>query len=188
GGQRGGRGRGHRWAAGRGRGDRALPAAGPVDPDHRVAPGDRQTRGLMSAVATPQRRPISRTQQGALLRAFFMGLYVLISVFPFYWMFITAFKTNRDLYTLANNPLWFNELPTLDHLQYLFARTLFGTWMLNSLIIGVLVVVITLLTATPAGYALARLNLPGAQQMGIALFATYLVPPSLLFIPLTRVV
>jgi multiple sugar transport system permease protein len=71
---------------------------------------------------------------------------------------------------------------------YLFERTLFGRWMLNSMIIALCVVAITLVIATPAGYALARLDLPGAQQMGIAIFATYLIPPTLLFIPLTRVV
>jgi multiple sugar transport system permease protein len=72
--------------------------------------------------------------------------------------------------------------------MYLINNTRFGIWMWNSLVIGVLVVLITLVVATPAGYALARLNLPGAQQMGMAIFATYLVPPTLLFIPLTRVV
>src|SRR5262249_54695398 len=92
------------------------------------------------------------------------------------------------LYNLQNNPLWFNLPPTLAHLEYLFTRTLFGRWLVNSPVIGVAVVIITLAAATPAGYALARLNLPGAQQMGIVIFATYLVPPSLLFIPLTRVV
>ncbi len=117
-----------------------------------------------------------------------MAIYVLVTVFPFYWMFITAFKTNSDLYELKNNPLIFNDWPTLAHVDYLFSKTLFGTWMWNSLVIGLSVVVITLLVATPAGYALARLNLPGAQQLGIVIFATYLVPPTLLFIPLTRVV
>lgn len=138
-------------------------------------------------LATP-RRLLNRTQTDTLARALLMALYVLFSVFPFYWMFITTFKKNSDLYELGNNPLIFNELPTLEHLQYLFTRTLFGTWMLNSFIIGILVVAITLLTAVPAGYALARLNLPYANHLGIAIFATYLVPPSLLFIPLTRVV
>lgn len=142
---------------------------------------------MIAAGASP-RRLLNRTRTGTLVRALFMALYVLVTVFPFYWMFITAFKTNSDLYALQNNPLWFNELPTLEHVEYLFSRTLFGRWMLNSMIIGILVVVITLVVATPAGYALARLDLPGAQQLGIAIFATYLVPPSLLFIPLTRVV
>ncbi len=143
---------------------------------------------VLLAGARPRRRLLTHAQSGMLLRASFMALYVLVTVFPFYWMFITAFKTNSDLYNLANNPLWFNEPPTLAHVEYLFERTLFGRWMLNSAIIGVCVVLITLVVATPAGYALARLDLPGAQQLGIAIFATYLVPPSLLFIPLTRVV
>ena len=146
------------------------------------------TGAVLATRAPARRRLLTHAQSGMLLRALFMGLYVVVTVFPFYWMFITAFKTNGDLYNLANNPLWFNEPPTLAHIDYLFSRTLFGRWMLNSAIIGVLVVLITLLVATPAGYALARLDLPGAQQLGIAIFATYLVPPSLLFIPLTRVV
>jgi multiple sugar transport system permease protein len=144
--------------------------------------------GAATPRPVPRRRLMNRTQQGTLMRALLMAIYVLVAVFPFYWMVITTFKTNSDLYTLANNPLWFNEPPTLSHVQYLFEKTLFGRWMLNSAIIGVCVVAITLVIATPAGYALARLDLPGAQQMGIAIFATYLVPPSLLFIPLTRVV
>ena len=134
------------------------------------------------------RRRLSPRQRATLLRAIAMALYVAVTVFPFYWMFVTALKQNSDLYELTNNPLIFNQPPTLAHVAYLFQRTLFGTWMLNSLIIGLAVVVITLLVATPAGYALARLDLPGAPQLGIAIFATYLVPPSLLFIPLTRVV
>jgi len=131
---------------------------------------------------------VTRSQRDRLLRALAMGVYVLVAVFPFYWMVLTTFKTNTDLYELGNNPLLFNEPPTLAHIEYLFNRTPFSQWMLNSLVIGVLVVVITLLIATPAGYALARLNLKGAPQLGIIIFATYLVPPTLLFIPLTRVV
>jgi multiple sugar transport system permease protein len=141
-----------------------------------------------AARAAPRRRLLNRARTDTLFRALCMALYVLVAVFPFYWMFISTFKTNSDLYELKNNPLWFNELPTLAHIQYLFERTLFSTWMMNSLIIGVAVVIITLVIATPAGYALARLDLPGANQLGIVIFATYLVPPTLLFIPLTRVV
>src|SRR4051794_32924335 len=148
-------------------------------------------------------RPISRAAQvrGAtrpwhfspwqrrdVLRILALAVYTLVAVFPFYWMLITTFKQNSDLYSTDNNPLWFNAPPTLDNVTYLLEQTRFLTWMLNSLIIGVGVVVITLIVAVPAGYALARLNLPGAEQLGIAIFATYLVPPTLLFIPLTRVV
>lgn len=138
--------------------------------------------------AVPRRRVLNRTQTGTLLRALAMAAYCLFAVFPFYWMVITTFKENSDLYNIANNPIWFNEAPTLEHIVYLFEKTRFVTWMINSAVIGAFVVVITLIIATPAGYALARLRLPGANQMGMAIFATYLIPPTLLFIPLTRVV
>jgi multiple sugar transport system permease protein len=131
---------------------------------------------------------LTRKQRGTLMRALALALYTLVTVFPFYWMTITVFKQNGDLYSETNNPLWFNAPPTLDNVIYLLQQTRFLTWMANSLIIGIGVVVITLITAVPAGYALARLRLPGAEQLGIAIFATYLVPPTLVFIPLTKVV
>jgi multiple sugar transport system permease protein len=131
---------------------------------------------------------LSRWQRGQALKILALTVYTLVTVFPFYWMVITTFKQNSDLYSETNNPLWFNAPPTFDNVTYLLEQTRFLTWMLNSLIIGVGVVVITLITAVPAGYALARLRLPGAEQLGIAIFATYLVPPTLIFIPLTRVV
>jgi multiple sugar transport system permease protein len=131
---------------------------------------------------------LTRSQRDTLLRALALALYTVVTVFPFYWMIITVFKQNSDLYSETNNPLWFNAPPTLDNVVYLLQQTRFLTWMANSLIIGIGVVVITLITAVPAGYALARLRLPGAEQLGIAIFATYLVPPTLVFIPLTKVV
>src|SRR5207244_9586434 len=105
--------------------------------------------------------PLALSKRDRLIRCLVMGLYVVVSVFPFYWMLVTAFKSNSDLYEVKNNPLFFNEPPTLAHFDYLFNRTQFGTWMWNSFVIGVLVVAITLVIATPAGYALARLNLKG---------------------------
>ncbi|MCA1648227.1 MAG: carbohydrate ABC transporter permease [Chloroflexi bacterium] len=131
---------------------------------------------------------LSRVQRDTTLRGLALALYTLVTVFPFYWMIITMLKQNSDLYNETNNPLWFNAAPTLYNIQYLLEQTRFLTWMANSLIIGVGVVLITLVTAVPAGYALARLRLPGAEQLGIIIFATYLIPPTLLFIPLTRVV
>jgi multiple sugar transport system permease protein len=131
---------------------------------------------------------LSRAHRDTTLRGLALGIYTLVTIFPFYWMIITMLKQNGDLYNETNNPLWFNAAPTLSNIQYLLEQTRFMTWMANSLIIGVGVVLITLLTAVPAGYALARLRLPGAEQLGIIIFATYLIPPTLLFIPLTRVV
>jgi multiple sugar transport system permease protein len=117
-----------------------------------------------------------------------VAFFVILAAFPFYWMLITAFKTNPDLYNVTNIPFWFNQPPTLEHFRYLFEQTLFVRWMLNSLIIGLCVVAITLLTAIPAGYALTRLSGRSGEALGIGIFLTYLVPPTLLFLPLSRVI
>lgn len=117
-----------------------------------------------------------------------VAVFVLFAVFPVYWMVITAFKRNSDLYNLETTPFWFNERPTLEHIRFLFEETLFLTWIRNSLQLAFFVVLITLVVSIPAGYALARLRFPGAENMGIAIFLTYLVPPTLLFLPLSRVV
>ena len=112
----------------------------------------------------------------------------MIALFPIYWMAITAFKQDADLYRMGQNPLWFNLPPTLQHFRLLITQTYFVPQLVNTLMLAALVVGITLVTAIPAGYALARLRLPGAGNMGIAIFLTYLVPQIILFIPLARVV
>jgi multiple sugar transport system permease protein len=117
-----------------------------------------------------------------------LTLLVIFAAFPFYWMLITTFKTEGDLYDLKSIPYWFNTAPTFEHLRYLFEQTLFARWLLNSVVIGLCVVAITLVVALPAGYALARLAGRNAETLGIGIFLTYLVPPTLLFLPLSRVV
>jgi multiple sugar transport system permease protein len=118
--------------------------------------------------------------------------FTLFAVFPFYWMLITAFKQNSDLYVgatnTAHNPFIFNAAPTLDHLRILFGRTFFPTWLGNTLTVGVVVVAITLLLAVPAGYSLARLTGRWGERLSIGIFLTYLVPSTLLFIPFSRLV
>ena len=119
------------------------------------------------------------------------GVLIVFSVllgFPFYWMLITAFKRGPDLYNLKNNPFIFNQKPTLEHLKLLFEETLFLRWLGNTLFAGIFVVAITLLLAVPAAYALTRLTGRWGGRVGIAIFLTYLVPPTLLFIPLSRIV
>jgi multiple sugar transport system permease protein len=103
-------------------------------------------------------------------------------------MVITAFKRDSDLYNVDSNPFLFNESPTLEHVQLLFTQTSFVRWIENSLLIGVSVVLITLAAAVPAGYSLARMGGSKAENLGIGIFLTYLVPPTLLFLPLARVV
>lgn len=134
------------------------------------------------------RRPTLAT---ALQETSFYGavaLFVVLAAIPFYWMVITSFKQNSDLYNVANIPFWFNAPPTLEHFRYLFEKTLFATWLLNSLVIGLCVTAITLVTALPAAYSLARLTGRNGEALGIGIFLTYLVPPTLLFLPLSRVV
>ena len=110
------------------------------------------------------------------------------SAAPFLWSVITAFKQNRDLYNPDNNPFLFNRPPTPDHIAYLFEKTAFATYLWNTLWVGVLVVLITLVLGLPAAYALARLDRPWAGWFGIVIFLVYLVPPSLLFLSLSRIV
>src|ERR1700758_1128578 len=117
-----------------------------------------------------------------------VALFVILTTFPFYWMLITSFKENSDLYNVTNIPFWFNEPPTLEHFRYLFEKTLFTTWLLNSLTIGLVVTAITLVTALPAAYSLARMTGRNGEALGIGIFLTYLGPPTLLFLPLSRVI
>jgi multiple sugar transport system permease protein len=114
--------------------------------------------------------------------------FALVAVFPFSWALITMFKQSSDLYVKANNPFWFNQPPTLEHVRYLFSQTNYLTFLRNTVIVGLAVTAITLVLALPAAYALARLRLRWGERMGIAIFLVYLIPSTLLFIPMTRVV
>ena len=117
-----------------------------------------------------------------------LAAFIAFSAFPFYWMLITTFKQTRDLLNPDHNPFVFHDPPTLEHLRILFMETQFGQWLLNTVFVGVMVVGITLMLAIPAGYSLARLTGRMGEQLGIGIFLTYLVPPTVLFIPLSRVV
>ena len=115
-------------------------------------------------------------------------LAALICAGPFIYGAITALKLNSDLYDPSNNPFIFNEPATLDHVMFLFTDTAFLTFVWNTLWVGLLVVAITLLLGVPAAYALTRLDRPWSGPMGIAIFFVYLVPPTLLFLSLSRLV
>jgi multiple sugar transport system permease protein len=123
-----------------------------------------------------------------------VGLYLLavlaafLASAPFLWAIITTFKRNSDLYRRSNNPFVFNRPPTLANLDLLFSGTPFLRFAWNTLWVGILVVLITLALSFPAAYALARLDRPWARWMGIGIFLVYLVPPTLLFLSLSRIV
>jgi multiple sugar transport system permease protein len=115
-------------------------------------------------------------------------LFTLFAVFPIVWMLITTFKQDGDLYDIANNPFLYNLPPTLKHVTFLFTDTNFPRFLWNSVLIGVVVVIITLLLSVPAAYSLSRLVGRWGERSGVALFLVYLIPPTLLFIPLYQIV
>ena len=113
--------------------------------------------------------------------------FCVFSAFPFLVMIINTFKQDKDLYRPKNNPFFYNDPPTLDNLRLLF-ETNYTDFLWNSFFVGVLVVIITLIIAIPAAYSLARLVGHWGERAGIGMFLVYLVPPTLLFIPLFRMV
>lgn len=115
-----------------------------------------------------------------------LSLFSLFSAFPFYWMVIATFKRDHDLFSPTNNPFLFNEPPTLDHLRLLITETHFLTYLMNTFTVGMAVVAITLVIAVPAAYSLARWARGWGEMLGIGIFLTYLVPPTILFIPLSK--
>ena len=109
----------------------------------------------------------------------------LVLAFPFFWMAVTSLKHQGDVYVAAKT--WRFD-PTLENYGYLFHHTGYLRWIRNSCFVGLMVVLITLAVALPAGYALARLSGRVGRTMGVGIFLTYLVPPTLLFLPLSRVI
>jgi multiple sugar transport system permease protein len=118
-----------------------------------------------------------------------VGPFAILLAFPFYVMVITAFKDQSEFYDPSVNPYWFGaHSPTLANASFLFHDTQYPRWLANTAIVGVCVVAITLVLALPAGYALARLAGRLGQSLGVGIFLTYLVPPTLLFLPLFWVI
>jgi multiple sugar transport system permease protein len=124
----------------------------------------------------------------SLLSYLVVGPFAIVLAFPFYWMLVTSLRSDTDLYDLQNVPFKFNaDSPTVANYRFLFEETDYRQWLENTVIVGVVVVGITLVLAVPAGYALARLSGSWGQSVGVGIFLTYLVPPTLLFLPLSRV-
>lgn len=117
--------------------------------------------------------------------------FVFLLLFPFYWMVVTSVRPDAELYRPWNAPnyapFWTTN-PTLEHIQYLLGETLFSTWMLNTMLIALAATAISLVCGVLAGYALSRLDFPFAGSIGTGIFITYLVPQTLLFIPLSDIV
>lgn len=116
------------------------------------------------------------------------ALFVVFSALPFYVMLITTFKSQSEIFTPEANPFWFSGAPTMTNLELLFTKTLFMQWLLNTAWVGLVVVVITLVLSIPAAYGLARIAGSWGETLGIGIFLSYLVPPTLLFIPFSKVI
>ena len=120
-----------------------------------------------------------------------MGLFILALLFPFYWMLVTTLKPDGELYRPWNHPQYspfWTSAPTLDHVRNLLQDTLFGTWMWNTMLIATVATLISLFCGVIGGYALARLRFGWAGLLGTAIFVTYLVPQTLIFIPLADII
>lgn len=114
------------------------------------------------------------------------AFFLFFMLFPFYFMLVVSLKPNAELYTLKANPFLLSSI-TLDHFTFLFRQTTFLRWMLNSTLVTVVSTVFSLAVSIMAGYSLGRLRFPGSGALGWGMFITYLIPPTLLFLPLTAV-
>ena len=117
-----------------------------------------------------------------------LAIFVFVLLFPFYWMAITAIKPNDELTDYKNfSPFWVVR-PTFDHIRYLLMETSYPGWLFNTILISVAATILSLVASVFAAYAIERLRFKGARVTGLAIFLAYLVPPSILFIPLAVMV
>jgi multiple sugar transport system permease protein len=116
-----------------------------------------------------------------------LGIFLFVLLFPFYWMVTTSLKPNAELLSREGNPFWVLN-PTLQHFHHLLFKTPYPEWMWNTVIISVVATFTSLAASVFAAYAIERLRVRGSKQVGLAIFMAYLVPPSILFIPLAAIV
>ena len=114
-------------------------------------------------------------------------VFLFVLLFPFYWMFITAFKSDAELYNLKLNPFLIHE-PTLQNVIMLFKETLFNQWMVNTFFVSILATLLSLGASLLAAYSIQRLRFRTSGTIGISIFFSYLVPPTILFIPLATII
>jgi multiple sugar transport system permease protein len=116
-----------------------------------------------------------------------LGAFVFVLLFPFYWMTMTTFKPDAELLSRDTNPFWVSS-PTLAHVEKLLFKTAYPEWLWNTVVVSVVSTFASLVASVLAAYAIERLRYRGSKQIGLAIFLAYLVPPSILFIPLAAIV
>lgn len=114
-------------------------------------------------------------------------IFLFVLLFPFYWMVITAFKPDAELLSQSGNPFWVIA-PTIAHFKKLLFETQYPAWLLNTVIVSVVSTFASLAASVFAAYAIERLRFQGSKQVGLGIFLAYLIPPSILFIPLAAIV
>ena len=117
-----------------------------------------------------------------------LGVFTFVLLFPFYWMTVTTFKPNEEMYDFnRHSPFWIHS-PTLDNVKKLLFDTAYPQWLLNTMIVAVSATFIALFCSVLAAYAIERLRFKGSKWVGLAIYGAYLVPPSILFIPLATMI
>jgi multiple sugar transport system permease protein len=117
-----------------------------------------------------------------------LGIIMLILLFPFYWMALTSVKPNAQLVDMnTHNPFWVVN-PTLDHIKKLLFETAYPRWLWNTMYVAAAATFLSIFASVLAAYAIARLRFRGSQVIGATIFMAYLIPPSILFIPLASVI
>jgi len=114
-------------------------------------------------------------------------VFLIVLLFPFYWMAITSVKPDAELLSRTGNPFWVVNA-TLTHFHHLLFKTQFPAWMWNTVLVSVVATAFSLAASVLAAYAIERLRFNGSKHVGLSIFLAYLVPPSILFIPLADVV
>ncbi len=143
----------------------------------------------MTAVPLARAPSLRTDRRWALIAAYAcLGVFAVFFLFPPYYMLITSLKTNAEIAALASNPWLVTEGVTFDHYRHLLTGTSFPTFFLNTTIVTVLVVALTMVISVLAAYALGRLRFLGSGVLATGIFLTYLVPDTLLFIPLFKIV
>jgi multiple sugar transport system permease protein len=116
-----------------------------------------------------------------------LGGFLFVLLFPFYWMAITAFKPDAELLSREGNPFWLTS-PTLAHIKKLLFDTAYPDWLWNTILVSVVSTFLSIFCSVLAAYAIERLRFRGSRYVGMSIFLAYLVPPSILFIPLATMV
>jgi multiple sugar transport system permease protein len=153
---------------------------------------------MTDAVADRPERPAGQERQGPMVWESVprrvitvyipLALFVIVLLFPFYWMTITTLKPNEELYNYSeHNPFWVTS-PTLANINRLLFETDYPRWLMITMLVAVVATFLSLFCSVLAAYAIQRLRFRGSQWVGLAIYLAYLVPPSILFIPLATMV